>query len=111
VSHSQLVQVPIPATPARTVNTAITAQNKVVLVESERDEIDRICRLLWLDNLKAQLMLREIERLGLNAQIDSPDTTPKRRAEAIARRDASLVEWAKLFTELEDLRNSHYGDY
>ena len=69
-------------------------------------EIDRICRLHRLDNLEAQLVVREIERVGLNAQIDSPETTQKRRAEAIARRDASLIEWGEIMTELEDLRRT-----
>lgn len=69
-------------------------------------EIDRICRLLRLDNLEAQLVLREIERVGLNAQIDSPETTPERRAKAIARRDNSLIEWGEIMTELEELRRT-----
>ena len=69
-------------------------------------EIDRICRLLRLDNLEAQVVLREIERVGLNAQIDSPETTRERRAKAIARRDASLIEWGEIMTELEELRRT-----
>jgi hypothetical protein len=69
-------------------------------------EIDRICRLLRTDNLEAQLVLREIERVGRNRVIDSPQTTPERKAAAIARRDAALIEWGEIITELEELRNS-----
>jgi hypothetical protein len=70
-------------------------------------EIDRIWRLLRLDNLEALLVLREIERVGLNFQIDSPETTPERKMEAIARRDKVLIEWGETLTELEDLRFSN----
>jgi hypothetical protein len=70
-------------------------------------EIDRIWRLLRLDNLEALLVLREIERVGLNFQIDSPETTPERKIEAIARRDKVLIEWGETLTELEDLRISN----
>jgi hypothetical protein len=70
-------------------------------------EIDRIWRLLRLDNLEALLVLREIERVGLNFQIDSPETTPERKIEAIARRDKVLIEWGETLTELEDLRFSN----
>ena len=70
-------------------------------------EIDRIWRLLRLDNLEALLVLREIERVGLNFQIDSPETTPERKMEAIARRDKVLIEWGETLTELEDLRISN----
>lgn len=64
-------------------------------------------RLLRLDNLEALLVLREIERVGLNFEIDSQKITPERKAEAIARRDEVLIEWGETLTELEDLRNSN----
>ena len=50
--------------------------------------------------LKAQLALREMERTALSNEIESPLTTPERRAEAIIRRDASLIEWAEIMNEL-----------
>ena len=52
--------------------------------------------------LKAQLALRELERLALTKEIESPLTTPERKTEAIARRDASLIEWAEIMNELGD---------
>jgi hypothetical protein len=70
------------------------------------EEIDRIWRILVLDNLEAQLVVHEIERVGLNFEIDSPQVTPERKAEAIARRDTVLIEWGEIMTELEELRNS-----
>jgi len=59
-------------------------------------DIDRIYRFLRTDQFEAQLILYEIARVGFNAEIDFPETTPERRAEAIARRDDSLIEWARL---------------
>ena len=52
--------------------------------------------------LKAQLALREMERTALTIEIDSPLTTPERKAQAIARRDASLIEWAEIMNEVGD---------
>jgi hypothetical protein len=49
--------------------------------------MNRIRRILRIDNLEALLVLYEIARVGFNAEIDSPQTTPERKAEAIARRD------------------------
>ena len=43
----------------------------------------------------------------MNFQIDSPETTPERKMEAIARRDKVLIEWGETLTELEDLRFSN----
>jgi len=56
------------------------------------------------DLLEARLAVCEMERTLLISEIDSPETTPGRRAEAIARRDAVTVNWGKLMTELCDLR-------
>jgi hypothetical protein len=47
--------------------------------------------------------LREIERVELNIEIDCRQTSPERKAEAIAQRDAALIEWSEIMTELEDL--------
>ena len=70
------------------------------------DEFDQIRSLLHIDNLKALLVLSEIERVGLNFEINSPQITPERKAEAIARRDAVMIEWARRMTELQELENS-----
>jgi hypothetical protein len=56
------------------------------------------------DLLEARLVVCEMERTLLIFEIDSPETTPERRAEAIARRDAVIVHWGELMTELCDLR-------
>jgi hypothetical protein len=70
-------------------------------------EMERMRRLLRLDNLEALLVLREIERVGLNFEIDSPQITPEQKAKFITRRDEVLIEWGETITELEDLRNSN----
>jgi hypothetical protein len=70
-------------------------------------EMEKMRRLLRLDNLEALLVLREIERVGLNLEIDSPQITPEQKAKSIARRDEVLIEWGETITELEDLRNSN----
>jgi hypothetical protein len=70
------------------------------------DEIKKIRRLLRIDNLEALLILCEIEHAGLNFEIDSPQAAPQRRAEAIAQRDAVIIKWGRIMTELEELRNS-----
>ena len=57
------------------------------------EEIDQLRHYLRLDNLRAMLVLSEIERVGLNFEIDSSQTTPERKAEATARRDAVMIEW------------------
>ena len=61
------------------------------------------CQFL-LSNLEARLVVAEIERVGLNFELGSPQITPERRAEAIARRDAVLVEWGETMTKIEELR-------
>lgn len=69
------------------------------------EEIDQLRHYLRLDNLRAMLVLSEIERVGLNFEIDSSQTTPERKAEATARRDAVMIEWARRITELQELEN------
>ena len=69
------------------------------------EEIDQLRHYLRSDNLRAMLVLSEIERVGLNFEIDSSQTTPERKAEATARRDAVMIEWARRITELQELEN------
>ena len=52
------------------------------------NDLEELERRLRLSMLKAQLALREMERTALTIEIDSPLTTPERKAQAIARRDA-----------------------
>lgn len=61
------------------------------------------CQFL-VTNLEARLQVSEIERVSLNFEIGSPQVTPERKAEAIARRDAVLIEWGEIMTKLEELR-------
>ena len=71
------------------------------------NELETKLRELYLHHLEAMLRLCELRRIGLNAEIDSPDTTPKRRAEATRQRDQTLVEWATIMTELDDQGAPH----
>ena len=69
---------------------------KIAVTMNDLEEIE--CRFR-LNTRKAQLALYEAERTALTNEIESPLTTPKRKAEAIARRDAALVEWAEIVNE------------
>lgn len=69
------------------------------------EENDQLRHYLRLDNLRAMLVLSEIERVGLDFEIDPSQTTPERKAEAIARRDAVMIEWARRITELQELED------
>jgi hypothetical protein len=71
---------------------------KIAVTMNELEELERRLRLSML---KARLALRELERLALTKEIESPLTIPERKTEAIARRDASLIEWAETMNELE----------
>jgi hypothetical protein len=42
----------------------------------------------------------------LNFEIDSPQITPQRKLEAIARRDAVMIEWGERMMELAELESS-----
>ena len=72
---------------------------KIAVTMNDLEELERRLRLSML---KAQLALREMERTALTNEIESPLTTPERKAQAIARRDASLIEWAEIMNELGD---------
>jgi hypothetical protein len=61
------------------------------------------CQFL-VSNLEARLQVSEIERVALNFEIGSPQITPERRAAAIARRDAVLIQWGETMSKLEELR-------
>ncbi len=64
------------------------------------DEIADIRRRLRFTMLRAQIALREIERIGLTAEIDNPLTAKRRKIEATTRRAEALVEWGEIMTEL-----------
>lgn len=55
-------------------------------------------------NLEARLVLCEIRRASANFELGSPFITPKTRAELTKLRDAALVEWGQVMTELEALK-------
>ena len=58
-----------------------------------------------ITELEAQLVLREIERAVLNAQIDNPKFDPDEKDRAVLRRHRLIVEWGEIMTELQDLRS------
>jgi hypothetical protein len=73
---------------------------RIVLDMSDFD----LLRKLYTTHLLARVRLCEIWRVSLNTEIDSPQITPERKAEAISERDQVIVEWGKIMTELEDLK-------
>lgn len=73
--------------------------------EIAKDEIVRILRRLRIGKLKTMLAVGEIERVALNFELGSPQITPQRKTEALARRDAVMIEWAQRMTELQELES------
>jgi hypothetical protein len=67
-------------------------------------DIERAQGQFLLSNLEARLTVAEIELTALNFELRSPQIRPERRAEAIARSDAMIVEWGETMTKLEELR-------
>jgi hypothetical protein len=67
--------------------------------------LEKIILRLRVSNLEAQLEMRGIERAGLSREIESLQTSPERRAEALARREVVLTEWVAILAKLEDLRD------
>jgi hypothetical protein len=68
------------------------------------DPIGEIILRLKISELEALLVLCEIERLGLNREIEDPETTFCKRSDAERRRDRVIVEWGQIMTQLHDLR-------
>jgi hypothetical protein len=64
-----------------------------------------IWRRLYISELEARLVLCEIRRGQMTAQINSPDTTRKQRTKAVAERDRLIVEWGTIMTELEEQKD------
>jgi hypothetical protein len=64
-----------------------------------------ILRRLLIGAKEARLVACQIALLGLNFEIDSPQTKPMRKAEAIRRRDIVLVQWGEIMTELDELQS------
>jgi hypothetical protein len=62
---------------------------------------------LKIVQLEAKLALREIMRVGLNRQIDDPETEGGERYLATIRRDRTIIEWGEIMTELQGLRERH----
>jgi hypothetical protein len=68
-------------------------------------DIERAQCEFLLSNLEARLQVSEIERVALDFELRSPQITPERKADAIACRDAVLIEWGETMTKLEELRH------
>ncbi len=72
-------------------------------MHSRYADLDEALRRYLADSLEARLVLCEFRRTGLDSVLDSPFITPKARAEAMAERDAVLIEWGEVMTELAEL--------
>lgn len=57
-------------------------------------------------NLEARLVLCEIRRASANFELGSPFITPKTHAQLTHLRDAALVEWGQVITELEAIKEA-----
>jgi hypothetical protein len=62
-------------------------------------------RTLLIDAKQERLVVCEIALFALNFEIDFPQITPVREAEAIHRRDTVLVQWGEIMTELDELQH------
>jgi hypothetical protein len=60
------------------------------------------CQIL-ASSLEARLQVSEIERVALNFELGSPQITPERKVDAMARRNAVLIQWGETMTQLEEL--------
>ena len=70
------------------------------------DDLEDILHRMRVSNLEARLELREIEAAAYTREIASPLTYATRRAEAIERRDAVLIELSRIRAELDEMRRS-----
>jgi hypothetical protein len=68
------------------------------------DDLEQAQMRVLLDYLEARLIACEVWRARLNFMLDSPTVTPDERARALQQRDAALVEWGEVFTELEAVK-------
>jgi hypothetical protein len=78
----------------------------IVRSRDQMAQMDEIIRRLRMAHLEAQLVVCEIERVGLNFEIDSPQKIRERKTEAVVRRDAVLIEWGKIITEWGELHDA-----
>lgn len=75
------------------------------------DQVGEIILRLKINELEAQLALREIERAGLNREIADPATSPERVWESTLQRERSLVKWSEGIIELHNLRNEREREW
>jgi hypothetical protein len=68
--------------------------------------VEDVHRRLRISNLEARSELHEIEIAALTREIASPLTSPERRAQATARRDAALAELSGIKTRLDEMRKA-----
>ena len=73
------------------------------------ESLDDIYRRMRITKLEARLESIEIERGVLQHEIDSPLTSPDRKAEAIARQDDLLSKGAEIVEELKILKKPKEG--
>jgi len=69
--------------------------------------IGEIILRLKISELEAQLVLCEIERVGLSRQIEGPDFDLGERDRAVVRRERVVVEWGEIMVELYELRERY----
>jgi hypothetical protein len=71
------------------------------------DQIGDIILTLKITELKAQIALREIERVGLNRVTEDLKTDEDSRYRATILRERVTIEWGELMTELHELCEVH----
>jgi hypothetical protein len=71
------------------------------------DDLEDVRRRMRMSNLEARLELHEIEIAALNKKIASPLTSPRRREEALERRDVEQGEWWAIKAELDEMQKSN----
>jgi hypothetical protein len=73
------------------------------MMEPDYAELAEGLRNILRVNLEARLVLCEIRRASANFELESPFMIPKKQAELVKMRDAALIEWGVVMTELEAL--------
>lgn len=69
-------------------------------------ELEASLRDILRNFFEARLVLCEMRRATANFELGSPFITPEKRAELTKMRDAALVEWGEVMTELEAVKEA-----
>jgi hypothetical protein len=72
-------------------------------MQADYVELDATLRNILRVNLEARLVLCEIRRASAIFELGSRFITPKKQAELVKMRDAAIIEWGVVMTELEAL--------